>query len=118
MSCCKVDVSKFKKQEKPSLVKNIIKNIWSIVASIGLLTIGFPFLYLICLYFILTSYVTETDNSVGKLAKTLVNALKMTISKSERDKYLSEDEDDFIDLIKNPENYEIIGLEENEEHKN
>ena len=118
MSCCKVDVKKEIKVGKTSYVSNIWKNFLTIISSILILTIAFPVLYLITLYFVITSTVTETDNSVGRMARILINSFKTLMAEVEGDDLEDDMGEEFEDFIKNPENYEIVGLEKDEEPKN
>lgn len=113
MSCCKVKVDLKKENETPVLTK-FFKNFWSLIGSVILLTIFFPFLYLFCLFFIFSAFVFNKNNKVSDFIKLLKQGLKK-IRKSE-DMELDDENETLSNFIKNPEKFNIIGLDE--EHSN
>lgn len=116
MSCCKVKIEP-STDENVSVFNKLIKNFWAFIGSMILLTIAFPFLYVFCVYFIVSSFVLNKNNKMSDFIRVLkVNLLK--IRKSEDMELDDENEEDvFEEFVKNPNNFKIVGLDETDTNK-
>lgn len=117
-SCCKVKIEDNKNEitGKSSYFVNFLKNIISIFFSVIVLTVLMPIIWGFGIWVIFDSYVFKREHTF----KRLIDLVKKGVMGAFRydDDLEVEDTDSLDDLIKHPENYDIIGLDKEKKGTN